>query len=585
MLRTLGPDEKRRLRLMAGVLVCALVAVLAGVLPSSGNPSGTAKGTARTIVSLTFDDGYASQYTTAAPILASHHVHGTFFVPTGFLGSHGYMSWSQVTALAGAGNEIGGHTLDHPDLTTLGPAQARQEICADRNALLRHSLPTTDFAYPDGAFDPNVESIVQECGYNSARTTSWYGAGCGNPCTQAIPPSDPYATTIIAFGGSQTVAAVEQNIRAAESHGGWAQIVIHRICDGCAADATSPEDLSALLDWLQSRAAHGTVVETVSQVVGGFVHAAVDPDAADPSAPVLGRAVARDGMLGLRWSAPVSDGGSEMTGYRIYRGTEHGGETLLAQVGNVTSYTDSSVANGTEYFYEVSAVNRVGESSFSNERVATPGVKRSMASDEFGRTVAHGFGAPDAGAAWSVSSPQQTKVAHGEGVIHGWTVGNRDVEAWIPTNARDMEVLAEVRLSRQDPSGANYQARVVARAQTDARNGYMAAVTHTTEGAVRWSLQRVVNAGGSGTLTLGSGTLLASGAAGTKWWIRLDVQGTRIKARFWRDGTSEPSTWTAHATDAQWASGRPAVGVYVGTGLASPFPDTGFDDFTATALP
>lgn len=148
-----------------------------------------------------------------------------------------------------------------------------------------------------------------------------------------------------------------------------------------------------------------------------------------------------------------------------------------------------------------------------------------------------------------------------------------------------MDVVAEVRLSGQNPSGANYQARVVARAQADARNGYTAVLTHTTAGALRWSLQRVVNGGGTGTLTLGSGTLLASGAAGTKWWIRLDVRGTQIKARFWQDGTTEPSTWKANVTDGRWASGRPALGVYVGSGLTAPFPDTGFDDFTASGLP
>ena len=64
----------------------------------------------------------------------------------------------------------------------------------------------------------------------------------------------------------------------------------------------------------------------------------------------------------LQCRAPASDGGSAITGYNIYRGTASGGETLLTQVGNVTSYTDASVTNGTTYYYKVSAVNAVGES-------------------------------------------------------------------------------------------------------------------------------------------------------------------------------------------------------------------------------
>lgn len=565
----------------AAAFACAAVAVLAGAAPSSRAAASTPK----LIVSLTFDDGYANQYTAAAPILAAHGMQGTFFVPSGFVGSNGYMTWSQVSALAAAGNEIGGHTVDHPDLTSISAAQARQEICADRNTLLQQGLPVTDFAYPYGTFDAAVESIAQECGYNSARTTSWYGATCGNPCTESIPPRDPYATTIVAFGASQSVAAIENNIMTAETHGGWAQVVIHRVCDSCGTGAMSPADLSALLDWLEPRAAQGTVVETVGQVIGGPVKPAVDPNEAVPSAPGLGGASGGSGSVTLQWSAPASDGGSAITGYNIYRGTASGGETLLAQVGDVAGYTDTSVTSGTTYYYEVSAVNAVGESALSNELSASvAGASSVLVSDQFGRTVAAGFGIPDVGPAWSVSSSKQTEVANGEGVISGWTGGNQDIQAWIPTTASDMDVLARVRLSAQNPAGANYQVRVVARAQTDARNGYTAVVTHTTAGAVKWSLNRVVNAGGSGTLTLGSGTLLPAGAAGTKWWIRLDVQGTQIRARFWQDGTSELSTWKANVSDSQWTSGRPALGVYVGSGLTSPFPDTGFDNYTATAL-
>lgn len=44
-----------------------------------------------------------------------------------------------------------------------------------------------------------------------------------------------------------------------------------------------------------------------------------------------------------------------VSGYRIYRGSTSGSETLLAIVGNVLSYTDTAVANGGRYFYQVSA--------------------------------------------------------------------------------------------------------------------------------------------------------------------------------------------------------------------------------------
>jgi cellulose 1,4-beta-cellobiosidase len=45
---------------------------------------------------------------------------------------------------------------------------------------------------------------------------------------------------------------------------------------------------------------------------------------------------------------------------------------LLATVANVTSYTDTKAANGTTYYYTVSAVNSVGEGTKSIELSATP---------------------------------------------------------------------------------------------------------------------------------------------------------------------------------------------------------------------
>jgi fibronectin type 3 domain-containing protein len=90
-------------------------------------------------------------------------------------------------------------------------------------------------------------------------------------------------------------------------------------------------------------------------------------------APTLDSATAGDNTVTLAWSAPASTGGVPITAYRIFRGASSGSETLLATVGNVTAYTDTTAVNTTTYFYEVSAVNLAGESPRSNERSATAG--------------------------------------------------------------------------------------------------------------------------------------------------------------------------------------------------------------------
>src|SRR5205807_10667052 len=77
-------------------------------------------------------------------------------------------------------------------------------------------------------------------------------------------------------------------------------------------------------------------------------------------------------IFGLTWQAPGSNGGSPITNYRIYRGTSSNGETQLATIGNMLTYTDTAVTNGVTYYYQVSAVNGAGEGPRSNEASATP---------------------------------------------------------------------------------------------------------------------------------------------------------------------------------------------------------------------
>lgn|SRR6266576_2194266 len=80
-------------------------------------------------------------------------------------------------------------------------------------------------------------------------------------------------------------------------------------------------------------------------------------------------ATAGNQQVTLMWS--VSSGASS---YHVKRGTVSDGPYTTVASPTAISYTDTSLTNGTAYYYVVSAVNASGESGNSGEKSATPAI-------------------------------------------------------------------------------------------------------------------------------------------------------------------------------------------------------------------
>lgn len=109
-----------------------------------------------------------------------------------------------------------------------------------------------------------------------------------------------------------------------------------------------------------------------SNLYGSRILVQVSPSASVPDAPTSLDAVAGYGRVNLTWVTPASNGGSSITGYKLYRDTTTSPTTLIATLGVVTSYWDGAITNGTLYYYRVKATNAIGDSAYSNEDSATP---------------------------------------------------------------------------------------------------------------------------------------------------------------------------------------------------------------------
>ena len=86
-----------------------------------------------------------------------------------------------------------------------------------------------------------------------------------------------------------------------------------------------------------------------------------------PAAPTNLSASAGNAQVTLGWTASGT-----ATSYNVKRSISSGGPYSLVANTTSTSFTDSSVTNGTTYFYVVTAVNAAGESGNSNQASATP---------------------------------------------------------------------------------------------------------------------------------------------------------------------------------------------------------------------
>ncbi|HTO99937.1 MAG TPA: polysaccharide deacetylase family protein [Anaerolineales bacterium] len=232
-------------------LATLFLVALAGCRPAKApNPAAPAVAPQDPIVSLTFDDGNADNIP-MGELLQQNGLHATFYIPSGLAGTQGFMTWDQIKSLQDAGNEIGGHTLHHKNLRGLDIATLRHEICDDRSSLESHGFNPVSFAYPFGAYDPNVKRVVKECGYAGARTVK------DGP--EQFPIPDVYAVRAFPYVVNDTnLSKLQRYISGTRQEGGgWVVLVFHHVCDGCDYFAVSPGVMDRFIPWLAQQQAMG----------------------------------------------------------------------------------------------------------------------------------------------------------------------------------------------------------------------------------------------------------------------------------------------------------------------------------------
>ena len=125
---------------------------------------------------LTFDDGSPDWYSTIFPQLRGHGFVGEFYVSLDHIGTA--ISWDQLREMAAAGMGIGGHDVNHVQLTggsvvPAAPDVMRYQVTEARRALESQlGVRVDSMAYVGGGYDATLMGIVQGAGYSTARAVN-----------------------------------------------------------------------------------------------------------------------------------------------------------------------------------------------------------------------------------------------------------------------------------------------------------------------------------------------------------------------------------------------------------------------------
>lgn len=126
-------------------------------------------------VMLTFDDAWREQYTIAFPLLKERGMVGVFYVHTGVLSddpARGYVTWTELCEMHGAGMDIQSHTVSHPSLPGLEAAKLDEELRSSKAVLEKFfGEECISVAYPFGDFTKRETAAAENAGYRFAFTT------------------------------------------------------------------------------------------------------------------------------------------------------------------------------------------------------------------------------------------------------------------------------------------------------------------------------------------------------------------------------------------------------------------------------
>jgi len=123
-------------------------------------------------VRLTFDDGNATDFTLALPMLKRAGLTASFFIPTDRIGTPHYLGEDEIREMHAAGMEIGSHGCAHVDWIGVSDAEIAHDVMHSIERLSRLvGEPVRSVAVPYGRCDRRVLRVLRSLGVGRVYTS------------------------------------------------------------------------------------------------------------------------------------------------------------------------------------------------------------------------------------------------------------------------------------------------------------------------------------------------------------------------------------------------------------------------------
>ena len=184
------------------------------------------------LVSVTFDDGWESIYTTAFPLLQKYGIRSTQYIISGELKEKEYMSVAQIKAMQQNGHDVACHSVSHVDLVIQTDDELTAQLKDCKDTLSKVFGQINDFASPYGSANDKTRKEISKYFRTQRNTVGDISDNISDADVNTAKNFNQYDIIATTIRRDTSVAQIKQLLDYATKNNAWVVLTYHQIDDG-----------------------------------------------------------------------------------------------------------------------------------------------------------------------------------------------------------------------------------------------------------------------------------------------------------------------------------------------------------------